>query len=197
MKANKNKTTSIPIVLFKDQKEWNKWLDKNHSDSPGIWMRIAKKDSGIKTVTQPKALESALCYGWIDSQRKKYDDKTYIQKYSPRGSRSIWSKINRESAEKLIKNKKMKPAGLEAIETAKKNGRGDAAYDSYSNAKIPEDFMLALNKNSKARKFFNTLNSQNRYAIYFRIHTAKRIETREKRIKQFITMLEKNEKFYP
>lgn len=196
MKEDKRIKSEIPILTFKNQKDWNKWLDKNHADSPGIWMRIAKKDSGIKTVSQPEALESVLCYGWIDSQRKKYDDQTYIQKYSPRGNRSIWSKINREKAEELINNKKMKSAGLKAIETAKKNGRWDAAYDSYSNAKIPEDFVLELNKNPKAKKFFATLNSQNRYAIYFRIHNAKRIETRERRIKQFIIMLEKNEKFY-
>lgn len=195
--TNKNSSQDIPILLFKNQKEWKKWLNKNHKTADRIWLRIAKKDSGIKSVTSNEALETALCYGWIDSQRKKYDDKTFLQKYTPRGKRSIWSKINRQKVEELIKKKQMKPAGLEAVEAAKKNGRWDAAYDSYSTAEIPNDFRLELNKNPATKKFFETLNSQNRYAIIFRIHNAKKIETREKRIRQFITMLENREKIYP
>jgi len=196
MNLNKSTVADIPILLFENKKEWTKWLAKNHKTSKGLWLRIAKKDAGIKSITYQEALETALCYGWIDSIRKKYDDKTFIQRFTIRGKRSIWSKINREKVETLIKKKQMNPAGLEAIELAKKNGRWDAAYDSYSTAEIPDDFRLELNKKPKAKKFFETLNSQNRYAIIFRIHNAKRIETRERRIKQFITMLERNEKIY-
>ena len=197
MKIDKNIRPDIPMRLFKNQKEWNKWLDKNHADSPGIWLRISKKGSNVKSVTYNEALETALCYGWIDGQKNKYDDQTWLQKFTRRGTKSIWSKINRKKAEELIKNDMMKPAGLTAVEAAKKNGRWKAAYDSHSTAKIPKDFQIELNKNSKAKEFFTTLNSTNRYAILFRIQTAKRSETREKRIRQFITMLENHEKIHP
>lgn len=197
MDSNKKTKSEPPMILFKNQKEWEKWLNKNHKTTDKVWLIIAKKDSGIKSVTSSEALETALCYGWIDSLRKKYDDRSFIQKYTVRQKRSIWSKINRQKVEELVKKKLMKPAGMEAVEIAKKNGRWDAAYDSYSTAKTPDDFQFELNKNPKAKKFFETLNSQNRYAIIFRLHNAKKIETRERRIKQFIDMLERNEKIYP
>jgi uncharacterized protein YdeI (YjbR/CyaY-like superfamily) len=187
----------IPIQLFEKPKHWAAWLEKSHAASAGIWLRLAKKNSGIESITYAEALDIALCYGWIDGQKKSYDETTWLQKFTPRGKKSIWSKINREKAESLIKSEKMKPAGLKAIESAKQDGRWDAAYDSQSKATVPEDFQAALDKNAKAKAFFATLKGANRYAILFRIQTAKKAETREKRIQQFIEMLERHETIHP
>jgi uncharacterized protein YdeI (YjbR/CyaY-like superfamily) len=189
--------SDIPIQLFEKPKDWAAWLEKSHAASSGIWLRLAKKNSGIESITYAEALDVALCYGWIDGQKKSYDDTTWLQKFTPRGKKSIWSKINREKAESLIKSKQMKPAGLKAIESAKQDGRWDAAYDSQSKATVPEDFQAALDKNAKAKAFFATLKGANRYAILFRIQTAKKAETRTKRIAQFIEMLEKHETIHP
>jgi uncharacterized protein YdeI (YjbR/CyaY-like superfamily) len=138
-----------------------------------------------------------LCYGWIDGQKKSYDKSSWLQKFTPRGAKSIWSKINREKVERLIESGQMKPAGLKAVEAAKQDGRWEAAYDSFSSATVPDDFQAELDKNGEAKAFFATLNRQNKYAILFRIQTAKKAETRAKRIRQFIEMLEKKEKLYP
>jgi uncharacterized protein YdeI (YjbR/CyaY-like superfamily) len=184
-------------VLFEHQQAWADWLDKNHAMSTGLWLRLAKKAAGLKSVSYAEAVEVALCYGWIDGQTKSYDESSWLQKFTPRGAKSIWSKINREKAERLIKNGQMKPAGLQAVESAKQDGRWDRAYDSPSNATVPDDFQAELDKNTKAKAFFATLNNTNKYAILFRIQTAKKAETRAKRIRQFIDMLEKNEKLYP
>ncbi|MCI0390819.1 MAG: YdeI/OmpD-associated family protein [Acidobacteria bacterium] len=173
------------------------WLDKNHTASSGVWLRLAKKTSGIKSVSYNEAVEAALCYGWIDGQKKSYDETTWLQKFTPRGVKSIWSKINKEKATQLIESGQMKPSGLKAIENAKQNGRWDEAYDSQSGATVPSDFQTALDRNAKAKAFFATLDSLNRYAILFRIQTAKKAETRTKRIEKFILMLEKKEKIYP
>jgi len=162
-----------------------------------VWLKVAKKDSGISSVTIPEALDIALCYGWIDGQRLGFDEKYYLQKYTLRRPKSLWSKINVEKVERLIASGQMKPAGFKAIEAAKADGRWARAYDSQKNISVPEDFQAALDKNKKANAFFVTLNSVNRYAILFRIHNAKKTETRTKRIRQFIEMLEKNEKIYP
>jgi uncharacterized protein YdeI (YjbR/CyaY-like superfamily) len=186
----------LPTLAFASQAKWADWLAKNHEKSGGLWMKVAKKDSGIPSVTIVEALDMALCYGWIDGQRGSFDDKYYLQKYTPRRPKSIWSKINVEKVERLIANGQMKPAGLKAIEAAKADGRWARAYDGQKNMTAPKDFQAALNKNKKAKIFFETLNSVNRYAILFRIHAAKKEETRLKRIKQFIEMLEKNEKIY-
>src|SRR5258706_3685560 len=186
----------LPILPFASQKKWAEWLAKQHDKSAGLWLKIAKKGSGISSVTYDQALEIALCYGWIDSQQGSFDEKYFLQKFTPRRPKSIWSKINVEKAERLIKGKQMKPAGLKAVETAKKDGRWEKAYDSQKTATVPNDFQAALDKNNKAIAFFAALNSVNRYAILFRIHNAKKAETRVKRIKQFIEMLEKNEKIY-
>ncbi len=186
----------LPIELFKDQKHWATWLDKHHADSPGAWLRLAKKGSGISSVSYAEALEVALCYGWIDGQKKSYDEDSWLQKFTPRGDRSLWSKVNREKAEELIRTDRMKPAGLAAVERAKENGRWEAAYDSPGKATVPDDFQAELDRNPKAREFFATLNSANRYAILWRIQTAKKAETRAKRIQQFIEMLERGEKIH-
>jgi len=186
----------LPILPFESQKKWEAWLAKEHEKSTGIWLKIAKKATGISTVTYDEALEVALCYGWIDGQRGSFDDKYFLQRFTPRRPKSIWSKINVEKVKKLIKAGKMKPAGLKAVEAAKQDGRWDKAYDSQTYMTVPEDFQAVLNRNKKARTSFETLNKVNRYAILFRIHNAKKEETRERRIKQFIEMLERGEKIY-
>jgi len=190
------KSIDLPMLPFASKKKWTDWLAKQHDKSTGVWLKIAKKDSGIPSVTYDEALESALCYGWIDGQKKGFDDQYWLQKFTPRGPKSIWSKINTEKVERLIKSGEMMSAGLNAIEAAKKDGRWDAAYASQKNISIPEDFQAALDKNQKAKAFFETLKSGERYSFLFRIQTAKKAETRVKRIKQFIEMLEKNEKFH-
>jgi len=191
------KTTDLPLLPFANKKEWADWLVKQHDKSPGVWLKIAKKDAGIPTVTYEAALDVALCYGWIDGQKKGFDDKYWLQKFTPRGSKSIWSKINTEKAERLIASGEMKAAGLKAIELAKQDGRWDAAYASQKNISVPEDFQTALDKNKKAKAFFKTLNSVNRYAILFRIHSAKKLDTRTRRIQQYVEMLERGEKIHP
>ena len=163
----------------------------------GIWLKIARTSSALVSVSYAEALEIALIYGWIDGQKKSFDESAWLQKFTPRGDRSIWSKVNREKAEALIRTGRMQPAGLHAVEQAKQDGRWEAAYDSPSQAKVPEDFQAALEKNPAASDFFTTLNSRNCYAILHRIQTAKKAETRARRIEEFIEMLAKHEKLYP
>lgn len=197
MKSSSNSLPELPTLLFQRPKDWAAWLNKNQATSSGLWLRLAKKASGIKSVTYDEAVEVALCYGWIDGQKKSYDEKSWLQKFTPRGAKSIWSKINRAKAERLIESGQMKPAGLQAVESARQDGRWEAAYDSPSNATVPEDFQAALDRNAQAQVFFATLNKANRYAILFRVQTAKKAETRAKRIEQFISMLAKQEKLHP
>ena len=195
MKPN---TPATPLVrLFKSKQDWVAWLEKNHRKSTGLWLRLAKKDSPLGSVSYKEAVDVALCYGWIDGQKKPENDQTWLQRFVPRSSTSIWSKINREKALALIASGEMKAAGLEAIENAKKNGRWDAAYDSPSGATVPSDFQAALDANPRASAFFKTLNAANRYAVLWRIQTAKKAETRARKIQQLITMLEKEEKIHP
>ena len=191
------KSSGLPTLPFASRKKWADWLAKQHDKPAGVWLKLAKKDSGIASVTYDEALEAALCYGWIDGQKGSFDDKYWLQKFTPRGPKSIWSKINTVKAEKLIASGEMKHAGLKAIELAKQHGRWDAAYESQKNISVPDDFEAALNKNKKAKAFFANLNSVNRYAILFRIQTAKKAETRVRRIQQFVEMLERGEKLYP
>jgi uncharacterized protein YdeI (YjbR/CyaY-like superfamily) len=190
------KTNDFLILPFESKKKWIDWLAKQHDKSTGVWLKLAKKDSGIPSVNYEEALDVALCYGWIDGQKKGLDDKYWLQKFTPRGPKSIWSKINTKKVERLIKSGEMMPAGLKAIEAAKKDGRWDAAYASQKNIGVPEDFQSALDKNKKAKDFFATLKSSERYSFLFRIQTAKKAETRAKRIQQFVEMLERNEKFH-
>jgi uncharacterized protein YdeI (YjbR/CyaY-like superfamily) len=197
VKSNQNTADEIPVLLFKHRKDWAVWLNKNHAASPGIWMRLARKGSDLTSISYAEALEEALCFGWIDGQKKPSDKQSWLQKFTPRGARSIWSRINREKAQTLIESGRMKPAGLQAIERARQDGRWDAAYDSQGGAIVPSDFQGELDRHSKAKAFFATLNSKNRYAILFRIQTVREAETRARRIRQFIEMLEKNENLYP
>ncbi|CAH1194253.1 hypothetical protein PAECIP111892_01508 [Paenibacillus auburnensis] len=192
-----NKNNEKPLMFFGEQQSFENWLENNHDTSPGIRLQIAKKNSGVVSVSYDEALESALCYGWIDSQKEKFDEKTWVQRFTPRGDKSIWSKVNKEKAELLIKNGRMQLSGFKAIEAAKKNGQWDKAYESQSIASMPEDFAIELERNLKAKAFYDTLDRQNKYAFLFRIHNAKKQETRAKRIQQFIMMLEKGEKIYP
>jgi len=185
-----------PILEFRAKSAWTKWLEKNHDKSSGVWLRLARKNSRVKSITRDEALDSALCYGWIDGQARSEGDATWLQKFTPRTKPSIWSKINRAKVQALIESGEMRPAGLAEIERAKSDGRWDAAYDSPKSIAVPDDLRSELDRNSKARAFFETLNSQNRYAILFRIHTAKKAETRAKRIKQFVEMLERGEKIH-
>lgn len=184
------------VKRFASLLEWAAWLAKNHSTSRGLWLRIAKKASGVKTVTHPEALDIALCYGWIDGKRKALDDTYFLQLFTPRAKRSVWSKINRGKVADLIAAGRMHPAGHAEIERAKKDGRWESAYDSVRNATVPDDLQKFLDKNPRAKKFFESLSSQNRYAILWRLMTAKRPETRAKRLAQFTEMLKKGEKIY-
>jgi uncharacterized protein YdeI (YjbR/CyaY-like superfamily) len=190
------KPTDLPILPFESKKKWVDWLARQHDKSSGVWLQIAKKDTEIPSVTYEAALDVALCYGWIDGQKKSFDDKYWLQKFTPRGPKSIWSKINTEKAERLMASGEMKPAGLKVIEAARQDGRWDAAYASQKNISIPEDFQAELDKNKIAKAFFATLKSAERYSFLFRIQNAKRPETRVKRIQQFVEMLEKGEKLH-
>jgi uncharacterized protein YdeI (YjbR/CyaY-like superfamily) len=190
------KSIDLPILPFPNKKKWADWLAKQYDKSAGVWLKLAKKDSRIPSITYEEALDVALCYGWIDGQNKGFDDQYWLQKFTPRGPKSIWSKINTEKVERLITSGEMKPSGLKAIELAKQDGRWDAAYASQKNITIPDDFQAALDKNKKAQEFFATLKSAERYAFLFRIHHAKRSETRAKRIQQFVEMLERGEKIH-
>lgn len=191
------KFAELPVRLFKDAAAWEAWLAKHHAESAGLWLRIAKAASNVKSVSYAEALEVALCYGWIDGQKRACDDATWLQKFTPRGKRSIWSKINREKTQRLIVSGRMKSPGLEAVDRAKANGRWDTAYDSHRTAGVPDDFQRVLDGHPKAKAFFATLDSTNRYAILFRIQTVKRAETRAKKIEQFVAMLERHEVIHP
>jgi uncharacterized protein YdeI (YjbR/CyaY-like superfamily) len=190
------KTTDLPVLPFASKKRWADWLARQHKKSAGVWLKLAKKESGIPSVNYEEALDLALCYGWIDGQKKGFDDQYWLQKFTPRGPRSIWSKINTEKAGRLIASGEMKPAGLKAIEAAKADGRWEAAYASQKNIEVPDDFQAVLDQNQKAKAFFASLKSAERYSFLFRIHHAKKAETRARRIQQFIEMLERGEKIH-
>jgi uncharacterized protein YdeI (YjbR/CyaY-like superfamily) len=186
----------LPIVSFPGPEEWAAWLEENHASSPGVWLRIAKKGSGETTVSYAEALDVALCHGWIDGQKRSHDEGSWLQKFTRRGARSLWSKVNREKALELIRSGRMRPAGQEEVDRAQRDGRWEAAYDAQSKASVPADLEAELERRPAARAFFATLNSQNRYAVLFRIQTAKRAETRARRIEQLVAMLERGEKIH-
>ena len=183
-----------PTKAFTTRQKWREWLERNHSKSTGIFLRIFKKDSGKKTVTHLEALDEALCFGWIDGVRKSYDDESFLQKFTPRQKRSIWSKRNQENVARLIKEQRMTDAGIAEVERAKNDGRWDRAYDSPKDMKVPSDFLKELKKNKAAYRFFKELTKINHFAIAFRLHNAKRPETRERRMKDFIERLANGEK---
>lgn len=187
----------LAIQSFVDRDEWEAWLEANHLSSSGLWIRFAKKASKHASVSHADALESALCYGWIDGQTDADDEEWWLQKFSPRSKRSIWSRINREKVEALSKRGLMKPSGLMEVARAKEDGRWDSAYDSMRSSVVPDDLQAALDKSPKAKAFFDTLNSKNRYSVLFRIQTAKKADTRAKRVAQFVGMLERHELVHP
>ena len=182
-----------PTLTFASRAEWAKWLSKHHDSPDGVWMKIAKKGKGVETVTHAEALEVALCFGWIDAVRHAHDETYFLQRFTPRRARSRWSKINRDKATELIERGEMRPPGLAEVQRAKADGRWDAAYDSHRTATVPPDLQKALDAKPRAKKMFATLNSQNRYAILYRVNDAKRPETRARRIAKFVEMLAKGE----
>ncbi len=184
------------IYLFADAKSWREWLEINHTRPDGIWLRLAKKGSSKMSVTHAQALDEALCFGWIDALAKKYDAETWLLRFTPRRPKSIWSKVNREHVARLIQEKKMTEHGLKEIERAKKDGRWDAAYDSPKNMTVPEDFLQELKKDADAFAFFNSFTKANTYAIAWRLQTAKKPETRERRKKIILEMLHRHEKLH-
>ncbi|KVH54554.1 bacteriocin-protection protein [Burkholderia sp. MSMB1072] len=184
-------------LTFASQAEWESWLGKNGGTSAEAWLRLAKKGAGQRTVTYEEAVESALCHGWIDGQKKAESEQYWLQRFTPRSAKSIWSKLNKDKAEALIAAGRMHAAGMSEIEKARKDGRWEAAYTSASNSIVPDDLLAALDANPKAGKFFATLNSRNRYAILFRIQNAKKPETRARKIAEFIDMLERGETLHP
>ena len=185
--------TQQPVLFFATPAKLEAWIDEHGEDSDGIWLKFAKKDSGIESVVYAEAVEIALSYGWIDGQAKRHDDHHYLQRFTPRRPRSKWSRINREKAERLIAESRMRPAGLREVERAKEDGRWDEAYDSPSTATVPEDFRAALDAEPAAAEFFASLGSTRRYSFLYRIADAKRPETRAKRIAEYVELLARGE----
>ena len=185
----------LPVQHFKDQKAWEKWLIAN-AGGKGIWLQIAKKDSGIASVNYAQALEVALCHGWIDGQKRSYDEQFFLQRFTPRRPRSLWSKINIDHAERLIAAGRMQSGGLREIEAAKADGRWEVAYHSFSSMEVPAELAAALKKNKKAQTFFDGLDKTNRYSFCWRVHTAKKPETRIARAEKFVEMLATGEKIH-
>ena len=186
-----------PKLTFANQEAWEAWLETNGEAVSGVWLRIAKRSAEQSTVSYAQAIESALCHGWIDGQKQVESEHYWLQRFTPRTARSIWSKINKAKAEALISAGRMRPAGLHAIDLAKRDGRWEAAYSSASTSTVPDDLQQALDANPGAKEFFATLNSQNRFAILFRIQNVKKAETRARKISQFIDMLNNGEKLHP
>jgi uncharacterized protein YdeI (YjbR/CyaY-like superfamily) len=186
----------LPLLSFASKDEFAAWMDEHHASSDGIWIKVAKKSAGVPSVYTPEALDVALCYGWIDGQRKSLDDTYFLQKYTPRRARSKWSKVNVGKVEALIAAGEMRPAGFAEIERAKADGRWDAAYDSPRNMQVPPDLQAELDNDPAAAAFFASLDSQNRYAILYRLHDAKRPETRARRLAQYVDALKRGEKLH-
>jgi len=194
--VQKKANGEYPVISFDTKEQWEKWLRKNHDRSNGVWVCLQKKSSGQTSPTHAEALDVALCYGWIDGQAKPRNERSWLQKFTHRRALSGWSKRNTEHAERLIRANQMKPAGLVEIAAAKRDGRWKAAYDSPRNATVPNDFLKELRRDKKALAFFNSLNKTNRYAISYRLQTAKRPETRLKRMKTILNMMAKGKKFH-
>lgn len=193
VKATPPPADDLPILAFESAADWKRWLDRQHKTARGLWMKLARKGSGIASVDRTEAVDGALCYGWIDGQGRSFDEHYYLIKFTPRGARSVWSKINRIKVQTLIEQNLMKPAGLAEVERAQRDGRWDAAYDSPRTASVPDDLAVALNAHPRARASFAELNAANRYAILWQLQTAKKAETRARRITRFIEMLERGE----
>jgi uncharacterized protein YdeI (YjbR/CyaY-like superfamily) len=184
-------------IAFASAREWEEWLEANHAVAAGVWVKIAKKGTGIESVRYPEVLESALCFGWIDARREALDDRYFLQRFTPRQPRSRWSTINRDTVERLTAAGRMRPAGLAEVERAKADGRWDAAYEGQRRAAVPDDLQRELDARPEAKAFFAGLTSQNRYAILYRLNDAKKPETRARRLATFVAMLEAGETIHP
>ena len=187
----------LPVIAFASQQAWNAWLSSQPAHSEGVWLKLAKKSVGLASVSKAEAIDVALCHGWIDAQLNSFDEKYWLVRFTPRQPNSRWSKKNRDRALELVESGRMRPAGAKEIERAQKDGRWAAAYASQSAAETPNDLASALAKNKKAASFFETLDRANRYAILYRIHNAKKVETRAARIKAFVAMLAAGETIHP
>lgn len=184
-------------MFFAEQSEWRSWIVHNHETAQGVWMRFAKKAAPFTSVTYAAALDVALCYGWIDGQLKRFDEESYLVKFTPRGPRSIWSRVNVGHVERLIASGEMQPAGLAAVDSAKADGRWDRAYSSSSKSEVPDDLQQALNENPAALAAFEGLKRDNRYAILFRVETATKPQTRARKITELVAMLARGETIHP
>jgi uncharacterized protein YdeI (YjbR/CyaY-like superfamily) len=182
---------------FESVEAFERWLAEHHAQSDGLWLKLARTGSGIPSVTQPEAVETALRFGWIDGQARSLDERFYLQRFTPRRARSMWSKRNRERATALIAEGRMEPGGLAEVERAKADGRWEAAYDAPSGATVPDDLQRALDAEPRAAALFATLDSRNRYSILHRVQTAKKPETRARRIAGFVAMLAEGRTLYP
>ncbi|REL24029.1 bacteriocin-protection protein, YdeI/OmpD-associated family [Rhodohalobacter sp. SW132] len=191
-----NADSEYPTLTFRNPEEFEDWLFEHHQKTEGIWLKIYKKAADKKGITRIEALDEALCYGWIDGQAKKLDEESYLQKFTPRRSGSLWSKRNTEHIDRLINLGKMKPAGVREVEEAKADGRWEKAYDPPSEMTVPKDFLEELSKHPKAKEFFKSLNKTNTYAITWRLQTAKKPETRQRRMKKILKMLSDGKKFH-
>jgi len=187
----------LAVLAFASPVAWEAWLAEHAAGSKGIWLKLAKKASGIASPTYAEAVDVALCHGWIDGQKLPYDENHWLQRFTPRGPRSRWSKVNRGKVGVLVADGRMRPAGQAAVDKAKADGRWDAAYDAPSQATVPDDLQAALDADPGAAAFFATLTGNNRYAVLYRIQDAKRPETRARRIEQFVAMLARGETLYP
>ena len=187
----------LPVIAFKSQQDWDAWLTSQRTRSKGLWLKLAKKASGVASVSKQEAIDAALCHGWIDGQLDSFDEKYWLIRFTPRQSASKWSEKNRARALQLVEMGRVQPAGLKEIERARTDGRWNGAYASQSTAQVPDDLRAALEKNGKAKRFFETLDSRNRYAILYRIHNVKKAKTRIARIEQFVTMLFEGKTLYP
>lgn len=187
----------LPVIPFPDAHAWERWLGEHHGSAAGLWLKLAKKSAGIASVTYAEAVEVALCFGWIDSQKAGWDELWFLQRITPRRARSRWSQANREAVQALQREGRMRPAGALQVEQAKADGRWEAAYAGQASMQVPEDLRHELDRDPEARQFFDSLESHNRYAILYRIHDAKRPETRVRRIEKFMEMLRAGEKPHP
>jgi uncharacterized protein YdeI (YjbR/CyaY-like superfamily) len=197
MSADVHELDGLAILAFATAAELERWLELNQNASAGVWLKLAKKDTAIDSVSYGEALEQALCFGWIDGQKRTFDERFWLQRFTPRRARSKWSRINRDKAERLIAQGRMRERGAVEIEQAKADGRWERAYASQRSATVPEDLQRELDRNPAAREFFATLNSVNRYAIVYRVDDAKRPQTRAQRIAKFVAMLEAHESIHP
>lgn len=186
----------LPIHLFATAADFEAWLEENHAQPDGIWLKITKKGAGEPSVSYAEALDLALCFGWIDSQKRGFDKEHFLQRFTPRRPRGRWSMINRKKAEGLIAAGAMRPTGLAEVDAAKANGRWEAAYEGQRTAQVPDDLQRELDASPAAREFFAGLDSANRYAIVYRLNDAKKPETRERRLRKFVAMLERGEKIH-